>query len=385
MVATFPKRLDSIQALRGIAAILVLFFHIAELQRQQITQYYTKITSDNQDAEMALTRGIWDSGGSGVDLFFVISGFVMVYVTRNHVPSIGATRSFLWARITRIYPIWWIFALIMPVYFLWAYNIPGPPDRLADVDHHWIYVLKSLALLPQSTAPVLGLGWTLIHEMHFYLVFSVLLLFKRQYLPWLLGLWALVIVAANVNGLVYYEATGWRSLSLSRLSLEFIGGAIAAIFLLRWKIYAPKTCILLGIISGLAAMYLKSAGLSAGVGRVVLFAFPFVLIVYGAVGLELNERLSIWRPLTLLGDWSYSLYLCHYIVIVATYRILEMGLPFIPAGVRSVLTIGSDGIMDNILNALFVTVLSVLTASLSYYYLERPILSRFRKRRKVSI
>jgi len=194
MVATFPKRLDSIQALRGIAAILVLFFHIAELQRQQITQYYTKITSDNQDAEMALTRGIWDSGGSGVDLFFVISGFVMVYVTRNHVPSIGATRSFLWARITRIYPIWWIFALIMPVYFLWAYNIPGPPDRLADVDHHWIYVLKSLALLPQSTAPVLGLGWTLIHEMHFYLVFSVLLLFKRQYLPWLLGLWALVIV-----------------------------------------------------------------------------------------------------------------------------------------------------------------------------------------------
>jgi len=299
MVATFPKRLDSIQALRGIAAILVLFFHIAELQRQQITQYYTKITSDNQDAEMALTRGIWDSGGSGVDLFFVISGFVMVYVTRNHVPSIGATRSFLWARITRIYPIWWIFALIMPVYFLWAYNIP-----------------KSLALLPQSTAPVLGLGWTLIHEMHFYLVFSVLLLFKRQYLPWLLGLWALVIVAANVNGLVYYEATGWRSLSLSRLSLEFIGGAIAAIFLLRWKIYAPKTCILLGIISGLTAMYLKSAGLSAGVGRVVLFAVPFVLIVYGAVGLELNERLSIWRPLTLLGDWSYSLYLCHYIVIV---------------------------------------------------------------------
>jgi len=56
--------------------------------------------------------------------------------------------------------------------------------------------------------------------------------------------------------------------------------------------------------------------------------------------------ISIWRPLTLLGDWSYSLYLCHYIVIVVTYRILEMGLPFIPAGVRSVLMIGSDGIMD---------------------------------------
>jgi len=89
-----PKRLGSIQALRGVAALLVLLFHLAAFQREMAM---------GNAVDIALTTGLWDRGWAGVDLFFVISGFIMVYVTRETGRSLGDVRSFLTSRITRIY------------------------------------------------------------------------------------------------------------------------------------------------------------------------------------------------------------------------------------------------------------------------------------------
>jgi len=373
-----PKHLNSIQALRGIAAMLVLFFHIAEVQRQKIISFYSNKSIQTPFDEMALTKGIWDSGWAGVDLFFIISGFIMVYITQNFVLSLKTYRRFLWSRLVRIYPLWWASALIMPIYFLLAYQMPAPPDRVADSHQAWTYVFKSLALIPQTSAPVLGLGWSLIHEMHFYFMFSLLLLFKRDLLPWLLGVWALVIAIANMNGFVFYESNGWLSLGLSRLSLEFIMGALLAFMITQKKIYAPKICLLLGVFLVVIALFLSAIGQTANLGRVTLLAMPLSLIIYGAVGTELRYKSKVWQPLILLGNWSYSLYLCHYIVIVMMYRILDIVLPFMPAALKPILSVGEQGPLDNIVNAFLVIVLSVFTASLSYTYLERPILSRLK-------
>ena len=373
-----PQHLNSIQALRGIAAMLVLFFHIAEVQRQKILAFYTNKSMQTPFDEMALTKGIWDSGWAGVDLFFIISGFIMVYITQNFVLSLKNYRRFLWSRMVRIYPLWWFFALIMPVYFLFTYDMPAPPDRITSSDQAWNYLFKSLALMPQASAPVLGLGWSLIHEMHFYFMFSLLLLLKRDFLPWLLGAWALVIVIANMNGFVFYESKGWLSLGFSRLSLEFIIGALLAFMITQKRIYAPKTCLFLGGILAIIILFVSSIGQTANLSRVTLFAMPLSLIIYGAVGTELRYKSNVWQPLILLGNWSYSLYLCHYIVIVMMYRILDIVLPFMPAALKPILSVGRQGALDNIVNALLVIVLSVFIASLSYTYLERPILSRLK-------
>ena len=92
-----PKRLESVQALRGVAALLVLFYHLASFQRQ--------MAEENRD-DILLTSGIWDNGWAGVDLFFVISGFIMVYVTRNSGRTLKDVGRFMASRITRIYPLW---------------------------------------------------------------------------------------------------------------------------------------------------------------------------------------------------------------------------------------------------------------------------------------
>jgi len=169
-------RLSSIQALRGIAALLVLVFHIAEIQRSVI----------GTGPDTIWLSGWWNGGYSGVDLFFVISGFIMVYVTQNKAGSWRHSLQFLYARIVRIYPVWWVFSGIMALYFWQAYGVPADIERANISGGLGAYLLRSVLLLPQAAVPVLGLGWSLIHEVYFYLVFALILCVPRRYLVWIL-------------------------------------------------------------------------------------------------------------------------------------------------------------------------------------------------------
>ena len=86
------QKLISVQALRGLAALLVVMFHISSMFRL------------NGEPRSDALGAFWDRGFAGVDMFFVISGFIMVYVTRNLPQTVQAYQRFLWARLTRI---WW--------------------------------------------------------------------------------------------------------------------------------------------------------------------------------------------------------------------------------------------------------------------------------------
>jgi len=121
----------------------------------------------------------------------------MVYVTRETGRSFGDVRRFLSSRITRIYPLWWVCAGIIMVYFWVTYGIPAAPDRIAGPHEAVTYALKSLLLIPQDAPPILGLGWTLIHEMFFYLVFALILFLPKKYLLPALIAWALLTVAGS--------------------------------------------------------------------------------------------------------------------------------------------------------------------------------------------
>lgn len=359
-----PKRLESIQALRGIAALLVMFFHMAAFQRQ--------MAGDNA-ADIALTSGFWDQGWAGVDLFFVISGFIMVYVTRQTGRRFIDVRRFLMARITRIYPLWWVCAGIMAVYFWVTYGLPAAPDRIAGQSEAYSYAVKSFLLIPQTEVPILGLGWTLTHEMFFYIIFAAILFLPRKYLPAVLILWALVTLAGSQ--FIRPAAFGRTipELMFSPLSLEFIAGGLAAYLICQKKIVRAKLFLLGGAVLAFLGLLLfpEITEASYTVSRVVVFTLPFVMLAYGWVGCEVNGTLGAPKWLSVLGDWSYSLYLTHYIVLITLRRLYRTMMP-------DHLSVGAVGVWDNIIFALLAVSISIIAAATFYRLIERPSLKFFK-------
>ncbi|WP_026941818.1 acyltransferase family protein [Hellea balneolensis] len=365
-----PQRLDTIQALRGIAALLVLFFHLAAFQRQM---------AEGNPADVTLTRGLWDNGWAGVDLFFVISGFIMVYVTRQSGRSFEDVRRFLTSRITRIYPLWWVCAGIMALYFFMTYGMPAAPDRVSGPDEAFRFAVKSFLLIPQDVPPMLGLGWTLIHEMFFYIIFAGLLFLPRRVLPIGLLIWAIITLTGAVFVTPAAYARNALELLASPLSLEFIAGGFAGYLVTTGRFYAPK---ILATIGGLLAVISLAAFSGFNIGsyttnRVAVFLVPFVLLTYGWASHEINSSAKTPLWLVKLGDWSYSLYLTHYIVLVALRRLYRSA---VPEG----LNVGAPGVWDNLIFAIIALSLSILTSAIFYNFVERPSLRIFKSLRRTT-
>ena len=307
------KQIANLQSLRGMAAMLVVLFHLATIE-------------GNYGHGYRLLSDIWTIGMSGVDLFFVISGFVMVTVTRGRFQSAGAGRRFLAHRITRIYPLYWFFSLLVLVVFLARPGMVKRSLQGGEVD-----LIGSFLLLPQDGLPLLMVGWTLIHEMYFYLVFALLLLFPERRLARLLGLWAGAVVCAGL--LLPASAGATLRLVTHPLTLEFIAGCLAALLIHRGITRFGWPCLGTGVMAWLAGYALH---VHLGLGhepshwmRVLLFGLPAALVVYGLVALETARKtiLPVWAAR--LGDASYSLYLSHVLVMGALARI---GAGFASAG-----------------------------------------------------
>jgi len=356
-------RLDNIQALRGVAALAVLFYHLALFIRGGVFV-----------GQSGLPAGPWDQGWAGVDLFFVISGFIMVWTTQTISPSIKSSSAFLWRRVTRIYPLWWFCAAIMAVYFLWAYNMPAAPDRVAGPQEAWSYALKSFALWPQETPPLLGLGWTLVHEMWFYIVFAALLILPRKYLVPSLVVWgALTALHYLLLGAVD-QAQALRKLITSPLTLEFIGGALMTCVLIKWR-DIPRNwgwgVFAIGLLWVSLAMIFNIRFLADDhhLTRTIVYGPAMFALVWGSTALALNGGLRVPNWLVRLGDWSYALYLIHYIVLIALKRIL-LQFGWGEAG-------GSFAVF---LFAVTAIVLSLTAAWMLHEVLEKPLIRFFRRR-----
>ena len=155
------QRLKSIQALRAIAASLVFLCHLVPIE-QRLSGRAEPLTD------------FWLAGAFGVDLFFVISGFVIVWVAADSPPGGKSAVGFLFARVTRIYPTWWLMCGLMMLGFFMLHGVPWNPVRVLEQDLNGpSHVIRSLLLWPQEYHPVLGPGWTLVHELYFYLGFGL--------------------------------------------------------------------------------------------------------------------------------------------------------------------------------------------------------------------
>jgi peptidoglycan/LPS O-acetylase OafA/YrhL len=158
------QTIHSLQALRAVAAWLVIMDHsLLEISHNKIGN--------------PLTHLAWTLGSSGVSVFFVISGFIMVHICWNGFGQRDATSRFLKRRILRIVPLYWLATLVAL-----AYHKVSATHGAHD---GWRELAMSLAFIPyagseHSWTPILPQGWTLIYEMMFYVIFAISLVFRRQ-------------------------------------------------------------------------------------------------------------------------------------------------------------------------------------------------------------
>ena len=379
-------RLQSIQVLRGFAAFCVAMNHLVSFERETIEQ--------NGFTEQSLAGGLWVNGFAGVDLFFVISGFIMVYVTTGRERSMSTVGDFFLARVIRIYPLWWLFMLTMAGVFLVVHGTPYHPEEFAKTDAGVVaYMLKSTFLIPQEGLPILGVGWTLIHEMYFYLVFGLFLFLPQRYLPIMLGIWGVLVLASYPAGLTNANPDSLLHLATYPMTTEFVLGAFAGLLYFRFQLPGQLAILIafIGAASFIVAMSLfkNTAGPEAGVwatlhwGRVICFGLPSVLLVYGLANLEKVKEISLPKWMVYLGDISFALYLCHTIVFIAVKRSF-VSIAESDFGVLSdMMRLGVSGGVDNILFAIVSLSAAIAVAAISYYVFERPslrVLSRLRRR-----
>lgn len=259
-------RIDIIQVLRGVAAVMVLFYHTRAAE-----QKYTGFS---------YLSGWTEYGMYGVDIFFFISGFIITWTTINHAPSLQNSGRFFIRRAIRIYPLYWL--ITTAVLFLYLVR----PDMVNASATNEPHILRSYLLLPQHGTPLLAVGWTLVYEMYFYLVFALLLLTKRKALPFLLIIWAVFVCFLHFNG--PYKSP-LMEIASSLMCLEFIAGAaLAYIPSIANRIQCHKILLLMGDAS--YAIYLSHVLVISLLGRIWYF-----------VGNEQSAFHLVWLCLTIIS------------------------------------------------------------------------------------
>jgi exopolysaccharide production protein ExoZ len=343
-------QLQSIQALRAIAALAVLVTHIAQNESAALNDPISPTW-------MAV-------GASGVDLFFVISGVVMVYVTRQASSSYSPLEiaRFLYSRVTRIYPTYWAVSIAVILGYLVL-----PIDLTRSLDD--FNIVASLLLLPDTQPPVLLIGWTLIHEMYFYLAFALMLAAPCRWLPALLGLWLGAVVSAQAFGLS--DINPWTAIAFHPLTLEFILGCVVGLLVVSGRRAYGAAALGLGLVWWLSAgvmlaPYDSFTDVPMGWERVAAWGAPAALIIYGAICLELDHNIHPNKTLARMGDWSYALYLCHLPIIVALRSAWPSNGPEL-------------GPFDNILMMTVAALACLAVAALAFYGFEKPTLRLARR------
>lgn len=337
--------LDSLQAQRAIAAIIVAAFHLSLMMGepryggQAQFHEYTRL------------------GYLGVDFFFVLSGFIILFAHADDLAHPHRWGAYVWRRFVRLYPVYWlytgVFMLLVALGAGTAVTLPANPME---------YV-TAFSLVHFTTAlPPLPVAWSLFHEVAFYAVFSLLILRIS------LGVLAFVLVC--VPSIAYFHHPGEAYSSAFEIytatpNLYFVLGMAA--FLQYRRGGSGLTELLLGLCLATGAL----AGLDRGprLAPLVLVC-GFGLALAGIAKLEAAGRLTVPTFMVFMGNATYSLYLIHELVSGLLLKVL----------IRS----GAYGVLGSALTYVAVLAMTVVAGCLAYVVVEKPLLAALRRRPPLS-
>ena len=296
----------TLQSLRAVAALLVVYFHAVAQIRSSLGRPETSLPL---------------FGAAGVDLFFVISGFVMWTSTAGRKMS---PLAFYGRRLARIVPLYWTLTLTACAIAITA------PQLLRSTKFKLDHAIASLFFVPWPNpgvpsgnlelTPVVIPGWTLNYEMFFYILFGAALLAAERHRPLLIA--ALIFLSILGSHLLSPVLTILRFYD-STMPIEFVAGVLIAVLVGRWSPSLGHVSTFAAIASLIALCLVEAFNLNVprefGLGPLA------VLVIFAAV---VGERAGTAPRVALLehlGDASYSIYLIH-IFIIAGLRVMILSL-----------------------------------------------------------
>lgn len=347
--------IQSLQALRGWAALLVVWYHTHGLLVKRADQLgYTESFWRTYDPAIA------KFGAIGVDLFFILSGFIIFYTTWH---ARMTWREFAIRRWIRIYPLWWVALAVTCCFAL----IPGSTESFT-----WRDLIFSTALIPYYTdggqlKPVVEVGWTLNYEILFYLVFSLFLAMAPM--KRLISVTA-VFVLAIIIGRSYDFDTAFFSVATNPKTLEFVSGGWLAYCFVRGV--RPPLWVFSLLAVSLAILftgYMSSEQWRTfGQGFFIVRYLMALIILFIALFFIPVAKHKFGKTSLLLGDASYSIYLFHSLALAVASGLWKRDILLPP-----------DWISPWLLWCGLVVALSVYGVII-HLLIERPLLAWCRKR-----
>lgn len=282
--------------------MFVLLFHVTSLINAQLNYEYM--------------NKLFRFGYMGVDLFFVLSGFIISYIHRADFGTMTKSKTFFVKRFTRIFPVYWM--MLIPVVIV-HFVIPSFGH---GNERNIVEIVQSIFLIPQNHHPILDAAWTLRHEMFFYIMFGLLFIINRNAVIFsmVLATWA----GMSIYSLLFKVHNPWFLFDFlfSPFNLEFLLGCLVTFVLTKYKINfkIAWASIIFGF--GLFLFSLLNEFFAYyEVVRVINWGIPSALILLGAVAIEVKSKIHANKIFAYLGDASYSIYLTH---VPAIYFIITI-------------------------------------------------------------
>jgi len=275
------KRLHALQYLRAIAALIVVYSHAAI----QITEWKSLLPY---------------TGAYGVDIFFVISGFIMVYITKpNDTPV-----NFMVNRVRRVVPLYWFFTLLMGIILFTL------PSLFKTGEFSWAALFQSLFFIPHYSLqnpefvwPIVAPGWSLNYEMYFYCLFAMSLVLAPQFrVAFIIAAISLIWAVFNIIG---SNAAIPRFIADPTV-FEFVAGMLLAVAWKRGFVLSNLT----GWVFFIAGFILATVAPDT-MHHWLRISIPSTMIVVGCLFL----KVPVSKFGLMLGDASYAIYLSHIFVL----------------------------------------------------------------------
>lgn len=337
-----PRTILSVQVMRGLAAVAVAIFHAHV------------ILARPEYGEFNILPSIASKGWLGVNFFFVLSGFIIMFAHVNDVGNPKRIANYIWKRFSRVYPVYWIF---LTFFLAAAYRGIGHPNFSWDGGN--ILTAYALVKLCDQFSLPLQVAWTLFYEITFYAVFMLLLVHRTVGIVALAAWMFSVLVSSLVFGNVE-----WGLLNI--WNAYFVVGML--VYLLYRKSDGKWAIPILT--AGLAILLVMVCGVIGEMEYVqkhpwmmLSLALPFALILLGCA---LGEQRYGWQPprfLLALGDSTYAIYLVHSpaitMIALLNYKFTLGAMP--PLALFAITAGGS-----------------VIAGILAHLFVERPVLGFLR-------